>query len=139
MKKYLLYGVPLTVTFLLCITSCTKKVDNDTTPTITSIVPASAHGGDTITVYGTNLANISNPGSSINNKTAAIISVSDKSIQIVVPPKAGSGKVILSFNGQSYEGPEFNYQYKVIVTTIAGTGSVGHQDGHGESASFYCP
>ncbi len=139
MKKYLFCAASLTL--LLCNISCSKKVDdtNNTAPTITSIVPASARGGDTITAYGNNLANLANLSISINNKTAAIISVTDKSIEAVVPPKAGSGKVVLSVNGQTYEGPEFNYEYNAIVTTIAGDGNTGNYDGQGQSASFYCP
>ena len=139
MKKYLFCAASLTL--VLCNISCSKKVDdtNDTAPAITSIVPTSARGGDTITAYGNKLANLANLNISINNKAATIISVTDKSIEAVVPPKAGSGKVTLSVNGQLYEGPEFSYEYNAIVTTVAGNGSAGNYDGQGQSAAFYCP
>jgi len=150
MKKYFLLAFPLVIALLLCNISCNKKFENPdstspttpnlpTSPAITSIVPKAAHGGDTITVNGTNLGGIANLTVTINNSAATIISVSDTSIEVVVPVEAGSGSVILSVNGQNYAGPEFTYVERVMVTTIAGTGSVGNADGPGESASFNCP
>ncbi|CAN5801678.1 hypothetical protein BH10BAC2_BH10BAC2_41000 [soil metagenome] len=75
----------------------------------------------------------------VNDKTALIKTVTTDSIQFEVPARAGSGKVSVSFNNISYDGPLLAYDYKVIVTTIAGTGVVGTDNGEGMSASFYCP
>ena len=45
----------------------------------------------------------------------------------------------MSINGETYDGPEFEYDYKVIVTTIAGTGEAGNRQGAVASATFNCP
>lgn len=131
------------------ITACKKKFSEDTTgttppgstvPVINSVFPSSARGGDTITARGKNLsADISHIQMTINNKVATILSIADDSIQALVPLNAGSGQVVININGLAYSGPEFSYKRKVIVTTIAGTGSKGTADGPGLSASFYCP
>ncbi|MEO8416949.1 MAG: IPT/TIG domain-containing protein [Ginsengibacter sp.] len=130
--------------FLLCIPACKKKfLDNNegsNTPVITAISPSFAHGGDTLTARGKNLSvDISLIQLTINNKPAIVISATPDSIQAVVPLNAGSGQVVLNINGVAYNGPEFQYIRKVIVTTIAGTGNIGSGDGAGLSASFYCP
>lgn len=140
MKKYSRYNLILGIGVLWCI-SCSKKEDNNnlTQPVITSIVPSSAHGGDTITAYVKNLETVSDISVSINNKPAEIITVSDESIQAVVPLKAGSGKVMLRYGGMTYAGPEFQYEYQAIVSTFAGSGRTGDENGQGYAASFYCP
>lgn len=141
--------------FILCIaaaalyiTACkkdvsaniTEPVPESTAPVITSIFPSVANGGDTITARGKHLsADISHIEMRINNKAATIISAADDSIKAIVPPDAGSGPVEVSINGVNYSGPQFSYARKVIVTTIAGTGNIGSDDGAGLSASFYCP
>jgi len=61
------------------------------------------------------------------------------SIKATVPLNAGSGKVKINTNAKTYIGPEFTYNYQVVVTTIAGTGQTGATDGSGANASFNCP
>lgn len=119
--------------------SCNKEVNEDK-PALTSIVPSSAMGGDTVTAYGKNLfTNISKVKVTINKKEARIITAAPDSIQAVVPESAGSGRVAVSVDGQIYEGPEFEYEYRVIVTTVAGTGEVGKGEGATSTATFNCP
>ncbi|MEO8711911.1 MAG: IPT/TIG domain-containing protein [Parafilimonas sp.] len=155
MRKNRLFFVLTVAVCTLCITACQKGISDNTsstpvsdsipvppdnTPVIFSIFPSSAHAGDTITVKGKNLsADISQVQITINNKAATVLSVTADSILAIVPLNAGSGQVVVNINGYAYQGPEFNYGRTVIVTTIAGTGSVGTADGDGLSASFNCP
>jgi len=141
--------------YILCIaisamylTACKKNISDNiiqlvpesATPVITSIFPSTAYGGDTITAHGKNLSgDISHIEMRVNNKAARIISAAADSIRALVPFNAGSGAVEVSINGVNYDGPQFSYTRKVIVTTIAGTGNIGTADGPGLSASFYCP
>lgn len=121
------------------LTSCNKEIE-ESKPVLTSIMPSSAGGGDTITAHGKNLfTDISKVKVSINKREARIIMATPDSIQAVVPENAGSGRVSVSIDGETYDGPEFEYDYKVIVTTIAGTGEVGHLQGPMASATFNCP
>lgn len=121
------------------ITSCNKEI-KENKPVLTSIMPSSAGGGDTVTAHGKNLfTDISKVRVTINKKEARIITATPDSIQAVVPENAGSGRVSVSIGGETYDGPEFEYDYKVIVTTIAGTGEAGHQQGDMAGATFNCP
>jgi DNA-binding beta-propeller fold protein YncE len=127
---------------LLLFTSCTKTEGpiSNQEPVIVSIFPSAGRGGDTITVTGKHfLRDISQLMLLINNKPAEVVSATEEEIKGLVPAKAGHGKVSMRINGTTYEGPEFSYTYKVIVTTVAGTGLEGNADGPGEAASFKCP
>ena len=119
-------------------TGCSEKEDHH--PAITSVIPAVARGGDTLTAYGRNLSNgNSNVSISINKRTANIVLSTPDSIKAIVPEMAGSGKVTLNIGDEIYEGPELTYEYVVVVSTVAGTGATGNTDGSGENASFNCP
>ena len=125
----------------MLITGCAKKaLENKQDPVISSIVPMISHGGDTIVAHGSNFpADRSQISLSLNNKPLSILNASPDSVQAVVPMKAGSGKIVMSVSGKTFVGPEFTYDPKVVVTTIAGNGQVGAADGAGLGASFNCP
>ena len=57
----------------------------------------------------------------------------------MIPKRIGSGKISITNDGETFPGPEFTYEYNVTVTTIAGTGGVGTNDGSATSATFNCP
>lgn len=72
------------------ITSCNKEI-KENKPVLTSIMPSSAGGGDTVTAHGKNLfTDISKVRVTINKKEARIITATPDSIQAVVPENAGS-------------------------------------------------
>ncbi len=96
--------------------------------------------GDTVTIYGKNLpADLSTEKILINNKTLTVISSSPDSLKIIIPKLLGSGPVTVTIGSSVYHEPDFSYNYRGVVTTVAGTGAVGTNDGPGAQASFYCP
>jgi|GEM_PF-801633 len=134
----------LSIFILQVLTGCNKSVtDNQnevTSTTITAIRPTSAKSGDTVTVFGKNLPlDKSSVKVTINDKLLNIILQTKDSLEFTVPQGVGSGPVTINASGISFVGPEFTYGWKVIVTTVAGTGEVGNQNGVPGQASFYCP
>ncbi|PVD53174.1 hypothetical protein DC498_04670 [Terrimonas sp.] len=138
-SSFKLFCTIAAISIFECITACNKEI-KENKPELTSVVPSSARGGDTITAFGKNLfTDISKVKVTINKKEARIITATPDSIQAVVPENAGSGRVSVSIGDETYEGPEFEYEYKVIVTTVAGTGTAGNKGGSAATATFNCP
>jgi sugar lactone lactonase YvrE len=123
--------------------SCKKNNGDSPASTdieISKILPESAGNGDTVTIVGKNfLQNGINPTVAINNKPVSIIKQDKDTLKMIVPKLLGSGAVVVTRNGKTYTGPQFTYKYKATVTTIAGSGAVGINDGAGRLASFNCP
>lgn len=143
MKGYNVKLLPLLAALIL-LGACSKELTEKTSQAgdlvINSIYPTTAHAGEKITVYGKNLmSDTSGFTLRVNNKKAAITRFTNDSISAIVPDKAGSGKVVIKMGNKTYNGPELSYVYEVIVTTIAGTGAVGNEDGSLCNNSFNCP
>ena len=68
-----------------------------------------------------------------------IITSSPTSISAIVPKMVGSGSPTVIVDSISFPGPYMTYKYVAIVTTIAGTGQTGTNDGPALTSSFYCP
>jgi DNA-binding beta-propeller fold protein YncE len=105
---------------------------------ITSTAAESVHGGDTVTIYGKHL-----PTSSftltLNSRLLKIIAATVDSILGVVPKMAGSGTIVLEVANDTVKGPVCTYNYQVVVSTIAGNGTVGTASGPALGSSFNCP
>ena len=96
--------------------------------------------GDTVVFRGTNLQ--SGVGFTIirlNGKIFSIVNSSDTYIKARVPIGAGSGQITITINGQTYNGPQFTYVLKTVVSTLAGSGTAGNKDGTGKVAGFNQP
>jgi serine/threonine-protein kinase len=117
--------------------------DDEVTPTITTpstvvaISPVQGPKGTPVSIAGTNFGTDQTKISvTINDKPATITSVTNSFITVMVPDRAGSGKVAVTLNGKVLvDQPEFTYQ--LSVSTLAGNGTKGDQDG--DDAEFAAP
>ncbi|MDB5062488.1 MAG: hypothetical protein JWP67_2331 [Mucilaginibacter sp.] len=135
--KFLYRFFILTTICYLC--SCSKKSDADLKLIITSVLPATAGMGDTLSISGKNFNTLKELSVTINDKSVTILKNTDNNIKILIPKLLGSGFIKVSAGGNVYKGPYFNYKYKATVTTLAGSGYVGSTNGKETAASFYCP
>jgi sugar lactone lactonase YvrE len=74
-----------------------------------------------------------------NGKAAVIRLVKKDTLYTNVPLAAGTGKITLTVNGVTAEGPVFTYQLSKVVSTFSGGTVSGHLDGQGTAASFLQP
>ncbi len=144
MKRYalplLLFFAVIFISFISCSKKNEPKVDQTPEPTISSISRASGWKGEAIIVYGKNFStDVSKVRLTINEAPAKIIALYTDSIKAEVPPMAGSGDVEVQVANKKCKGPEFTYNYKVTVSTIAGTGGIAAGQGPGYAVGFYCP
>lgn len=116
MKRFnhLLSTLLLLVSLSAAITACKHDTDTGNTPqpqppaktTITSVDPATAPVGSTITISGTNFS--TNPASNtvtIGGVQATIVSATPTSIVVVVPAGAANGPVSVTSGGQTAQSP----------------------------------
>jgi len=114
--------------------------DASNTPSVITLEPLNAGNGGTITILGKHLMpKKEKPKVIINKKILELLKASDDSVVAKIPKLLGSGKISIMVAGTAYPGPEFIYNYKINVITIAGNGSVGQADGNAINASFNCP
>jgi hypothetical protein len=109
-------------------------------PVITTISPTHGQKGgmDTLTGTGFN-TQVSGNNISFNGYIAEVYAASPNQLIVKIPPST-SGPVSVFFDGVTSIGPVFTYDSlagdSVMVSTFAGSGIIGLQDGIGEAASF---
>lgn len=74
-----------------------------------------------------------------NGKAAVIRLVKKDTLYTNVPLAAGTGKITLTVNGVTADGPVFTYVPSKVITTISGGVVSGHLDGQGTAATFLMP
>ena len=139
--KNILYCLVFTgfLTLNNIILSC-KKSEPSLSVKINSISPVAAGNNDIVTINGLNLINNdSNPKVELNGVQLEVVKVTANGIDVKIPKLVGSGIMTLTVDGTKYQCPEFTYKYKTSVTTIAGSGSVGSNDGTGSQVTFNAP
>jgi len=131
----------LTAVCSVVLFSACSHDDNYPYITVTSIYPEAAGGGDTVKIYGTNFPIMKSGHQvsvSLNGEKVKVLSSSRDSLSVVIPVMAGSGGLTVQVDNHAYSKP-FTYNYVATVTTIAGSGVDGRDDGVGAAASFNCP
>lgn len=132
-KAYLLsFGIIAAI-----LTSCNDK-DPQPAPTITEIEPTSGKFNTSIVISGTDFVG-SSLAVKINDKPLVITASTATQLTATIPKGAGTGKITVSANGGSVDGPVFTYIPTVTVTTFAGGGTSGFGDGTGIAAKFRNP
>jgi hypothetical protein len=123
--------------FLLsAITACKK--DSTGTPFINSVSPLKGAYNTEVLIRGRYFAQSDNIVR-FNNLPAEIISVSDTLLKVKVPKSAETGDIVITTGGTTVQGPEFQYEYTVTVSTVAGNGTPGFTEGNGTAVSLKTP
>jgi IPT/TIG domain/NHL repeat len=137
MKKAYLLSFGFIMGIALFLNSCNDK-DPKPAPTITGIDPASGKFNTSIVISGTDFEG-SSLSVKINDKPVVITASTATQLTVTIPKGAGTGKVTVSNDGGSVDGPVFTYIPTVTVTTLAGDGTAGFLDATGPGAKFNRP
>jgi hypothetical protein len=107
-------------------------------PAITSFAPSLSGIGYPVVITGANFSgDITKDIVTINGASATVTAASDTLLTILVPGEASSGKIVVSVKGLPAISSDDIMIKKLLVTTFAGSGSVGSDDGPGNMASFH--
>jgi hypothetical protein len=133
-------GVVAMITCLtgLLFSSCYKKVDVKQVPQDAGIIDVSPTAGPKNTILSISGNNFPDKASivvKVNGKTIPIISSTSNNIQAQIPVGTGTGKVEVTFGGNTYTGPTFTYQNTYTVTSLT-NGVAGYLDGPLATAEF---
>jgi serine/threonine protein kinase, bacterial len=124
---------------LFSTSSCFKKVDSSqvTVPTgATTLSPTSGTSQTVISINGNGFPDKSQIQVTVNGKVADVITASSNQIQARVPKAAGTGDVIVSFNGTNNNIGTFTYYFTHFILTNLTDGSAGYADGPLNMAMF---
>jgi len=105
---------------------------------VDSFIPTAGGLGTEILISGLNYSNdTGNVTVIINGHQLKVVDVDGQQIMAVVPPKCGSGHIIVKVgNDSAVSTGTFNYTYAHIVSTLAGNGTAGFANGKGTDAEF---
>lgn len=92
-------------------------------PVISSISPLTGPINTVVTITGSGFsANAVDNSVTLNDKNCTVTSASTTELKVIIPSKAGSGRMKIKVNGLIGESPEFTYVYTLFTrTTFAGS------------------
>ena len=105
---------------------------------ISSFSPATGPIGTEILIKGSNFSSdTSQVKVSINGIALLVVGVKGDEIMAVVTEKTGTGPVVVSIDKTTGTSSDlYNYVFSYTVSTLAGSGTAGYNDGSGTGASF---
>ncbi|WP_214072685.1 IPT/TIG domain-containing protein [Mucilaginibacter sp. dw_454] len=74
-----------------------------------------------------------------NGTAATVTAATGTQLTVKVPSDAGVGKITVTVDGKTVDGPVFTYYLSATVTTIAGNSNSGAVNGSGSQAFFNTP
>jgi sugar lactone lactonase YvrE len=120
-----------TACLVLLFTSCIKKADIDQITPQTGVIqisPSSGTKNTTLSISGTNFPDKSGIVVKVNGKTVPIVTSTNNNIQVTIPANTGTGPVLVTFGGATYDGGTFTYLNTYTASSIT-NGLVGYLDG----------
>lgn len=123
--------------------SCKKSSEgythNASQPTgINSFSPATGALGTVLLIKGSNFtSDTAKIKVTINGVPLLVVGVNGQQVMAAVTAKTGSGPIQVAIDGKASASTDtFTYIFSYAVTTIAGSGTAGFNDGIGTGASF---
>lgn len=130
---------------LFLLSGCKKEErqqdDGGTKPILVSVQPLSGPKGTAVEVIGRHfLTDPLQVSAYVGLKRIQPYSLTDTLLKFTLPPRCGSGYVVISMGTHSLTGPWFNYQYTFTLSHFSGVPGVsGYNDGDATSALFNSP
>ncbi len=127
--------------FLIMITGCSKNKDVNPSgpPTITGVSNFIAGIGYNVIVTGTNFSSVAANNAVTINNVPMIVNASSSTQLSFYSTNAVSGTLTISVNGKSISFPTAIRIVSLTVSTLAGTGTPGSDNGAGNAATFNQP
>jgi hypothetical protein len=132
----------MALAFVVLLFACKKNDDIvvPATPVIVGVTTASgiASGpkNTVIIIKGSNfITDLSKIQVTVNGKICNVLSATSDSIKATLPAYCGSGNVVVTINGERFNGPFFNYIYTYTLSSLT-DGVVGYADGPVATAKF---
>jgi hypothetical protein len=105
---------------------------------IESFIPVQGGGGTEILINGSNFSgDTSEVSITLNGHRMPVVGVNANQMMVVVPRKAGSGRLVVTIGDNTVESStDFTYVFTRTVSTLAGNGTAGFANGPGTDAMF---
>ncbi|NIG56742.1 IPT/TIG domain-containing protein [Chitinophaga sp. Cy-1792] len=95
-------------------------------PQINAVAPLSGPANATVDISGDNFSTLADEVTvTFNGQPATLVSTADKKITVKVPAGAGTGKMVVTVNGQLSDGPVFKEQALGVKQLLPDNGLAG--------------
>lgn len=135
---YILFSLSLVALLAGCQDDDGYVYDPASPTTVESFLPMQGGGGTEVLINGSNFsADTSQMVVTLNGHRLHPVGANGRQMMVVVPKKAGSGKIRITAAGKTVESAdEFTYVFTRTVSTLAGSGQAGYVNGVGTDAAF---